>query len=71
MGISTSGAAFLDFVGAVFPVVALDEAAVAHLVFVDDLPLVVGIGVLQHSAVGSCVLVGATILGAPGTPQLP
>ena len=69
MGISTFGAAFLDFVGAVFPVVALDEAAVAHLMFVDDLPLVIGIGVLQHSAVGSGMVVGATIFRAPSTPQ--
>ena len=53
MRISTFGAAFLDFVGAGFPVVALDKATVAHLVFVDDLPLVVGVGVFQHRAVGS------------------
>ena len=53
MGIAEFGAAFLDFVGAEFPVVALDKAAVAHLVFVDDLPLVTGVGVLQHRAVGS------------------
>ena len=45
MGISTLGAAFLDFVGAVFPVVALDKTTVTHLVFVDDLPLVYGVGV--------------------------
>ena len=71
MRIAAFGAAFLDFIGAVFPVVALDEAAVAHLVFVDDLPLVIGIGVLQYSAIGSCVLADVTILGTPGTPQLP
>ena len=53
MGISTFGAAFLDFVGAGFPVMALDQVAVAHLVFVDDLPLVIGVSVLQHRAVGS------------------
>ena len=53
MGISTFGAAFLDFIGAVFSVVALDEATVAHLMFVDDLPLVIGIGDSQHSTVGS------------------
>ena len=70
MRISTFGAAFLDFVGVVFPVVALDEATVAHLMFVDDLPLVVGVGVLQHSAVGSGMVVGATIFRAPGTPEL-
>ena len=70
MGTSTFGAAFLDFVGAVFPVVALDEATVAHLMFVDDLSLVIGVGVLQHSAVGSGMVVGATIFRAPGTPEL-
>ena len=70
MGISTFGAAFLDFIGAVFPVMALDKAAVAHLVFVDDLPLVIGVGVLQHSAVGSGVLVDATVFGAPCAPRL-
>ena len=70
MGISTFGAAFLDFVGAVFPVMALKKATVAHLVFVDDLPLVIGVGVLQHSAVGSGVLVDATVFGAPCAPRL-
>ena len=69
MGTSTFGAAFLDFVGAVFPVVALDKTTVTHLVFVDDLPLVIGVGVLQHSAVGSGMVVGATIFRAPSTPQ--
>ena len=39
--------------GAEFPVVALDKATVEHPVFVDDLPLVIGVGVLQHRAVGS------------------
>ena len=53
MRIAAFGAAFLDFVGAELPVVALDKATVAHLVFVDDLPLVIGVGVLQHRAVGS------------------
>ena len=53
MRIAVLGAAFLGVVGAVFPVVALNKATVAHLVFVDDLPLVIGIGVLQHSTVGS------------------
>ena len=53
MGVAAYSAAFLNFIGAVLPVMALDEATVAHLVFVDDLPLVIGIGVLQHSAVGS------------------
>ena len=51
MRIAAFRAAFLDFIGAVFPVMALDKATVAHLVFVDDLPLVIGIGVLQHSTV--------------------
>ena len=52
MRISTFSATFLDFVGAVFPVMALDKATIAHPIFVDDLPLVMGVGVLQHSAVG-------------------
>ena len=52
MRVAAFGAAFLDFIGAVFPVMALDEATVAHLVFVDDLPLVTGVGVLQHRTVG-------------------
>ena len=52
MRIATFGAAFLRFVGARFPVMALDKATVAHPMFVDDLPLVMGVGVLQHSAVG-------------------
>ena len=52
MRVAALGAALLDFVGAKFPVMALDKATVAHLVFVDDLPLVIGVGVLQHSAVG-------------------
>ena len=69
MRIAAFGAAFLNFVGAVFPVMSLGEAAVAHPVFVDDLPLVIGVGVLQHSAVGSGMVVGATIFRAPSTPQ--
>ena len=52
MRVAAFGAAFLDFIGAVLPVMALDKATVAHPVFVDDLPLVMGVGVLQHSAVG-------------------
>ena len=52
MRVAAFGAAFLGFVGAMFPVMALDKATVAHPVFVDDLPLVIGVGVLQHSAVG-------------------
>ena len=53
VGVAAFSAAFLNFVGAVLPVMALDKATVAHLVFVDDLPLVTGVGVLQHRAVGS------------------
>ena len=53
MRVAAFGAAFLDFVGAVFPVMALDKATLAHLMLVDDLPLVIGVGVLQHRAVGS------------------
>ena len=53
MRIAAFGAAFLDFVGAVFQVMAFHKATVTHLVFVDDLPLVTGVGVLQHRAVGS------------------
>ena len=52
MRIAAFGAAFLDFVGAIFPVMALDEATIANLVVVDDPPLVIGIGVFQHGAVG-------------------
>ena len=53
MRVAAFGAAFLGFIGAMLPVMALDKAAVAHPVFVDDLPLVTGVGVLQHRAVGS------------------
>ena len=52
MRIATFGVAFLGLVGEMFPVMALDKATFAHPMFVDDLPLVVGVGVLQHSAVG-------------------
>ena len=45
MRVSKFGAAFLDFVAAVFPVMALDKATVANFVFVDDHPLVIGVGV--------------------------
>ena len=51
--IAALSAAFLGIIGAVFPVVALNKATVAHLVLVDDLPLVIGVGILQHQAVGS------------------
>ena len=43
--IATFGAAFLDFIGAISPVVALVKATITHFVFVDDLPLVIGGGV--------------------------
>ena len=46
MRIAALGAAFLGFMGAVFPVMALDKARIAYLVFVDDLPLVIGVGIL-------------------------
>ena len=52
MRIAAFGAAFLDFVGTVFPVMSLGKATITHLVFVDDRPLVNGIGVFQHRAVG-------------------
>ena len=45
MRVAACSAAFLHFVGAVLPVMALDKAAITHLVLVDDLPLVVGVGV--------------------------
>ena len=68
--IATFGATFLDFIGAISPVMALDKATIAHLVFVDDLPLVIGGGAqFQHRAVGGRVIVGVTIFGAPSTPQ--
>ena len=46
MGIAAFGAAFLDFVGTVFPIMSLGKATVTHLEFVDDLSLVNGIGIL-------------------------
>ena len=52
MRVAAFGAALLGIVGAMFPVVALDKATVAHFVFVNDLPLVIGVGVFQHRAVG-------------------
>ena len=69
MGIVAFSAAFLECIGAVFPVMALDKATVAHSMFIDDLPLVIGSGVLYHSAVGGRMVVNAAVLGAPGTPQ--
>ena len=47
MRIAAFGAAFLDFVRAVFPVMALYQAAVTHFVFVNDLQLVIGVGVFS------------------------
>ena len=52
MRVAAFGAAFLGFVGAMLPVVALEKATVAHFVFANDLPLVIGVGVFQHRAVG-------------------
>ena len=46
MGISTVWAVLLCFVWAPFPVVTLEKAAVTHLMFIDDRPLVLGIGIL-------------------------
>ena len=70
MGVAALSAAFLDFIGTVPPVMALDKATVAHLVLVDSLPLVTGVGVLQHRAVDGWMIVGATVFGAPCTPRL-
>ena len=53
MRVAAFGAAFLGFVGAMFPVMALVKVTVAHCVLVNDLLLVIGVGVLQHRAVGS------------------
>ena len=52
MRVAAFSAAFLNFIWAVLPVMALDKAAVTHLVLVNDLPLVIGVGVFQHRAVG-------------------
>ena len=46
MGVSTVWAVFLCFVWAAFPVVTLKKAAITHLMFIDDRPLVLGIGIL-------------------------
>ena len=35
----------MDLVGVVFPVMSLGKVTITHLVFVDDLQLVIGIGV--------------------------
>ena len=50
--IPTFGAAVLYSVEAHCPVMALVKATAAQLVFVDDLPLVLGVGVFQPNAVG-------------------
>ena len=52
MRIAALGAAFLNFVGAISPVMALDEATITNLLVVDDSPLVIGIGDRQLRAVG-------------------
>ena len=70
MGVSTVWAVFLCFVWAAFPVVTLGKAAVTHFMFINDLPLVLGIGVLQHGTVGSRMIVGTAIFGAPRTPKI-
>ena len=49
---TTFVAAVLDSVEAIFPVMTLVKATIAHLVFVDDLPLVLGVGVFQPETVG-------------------
>ena len=46
MGVSTVWAVFLCFVRAAFPEVTLEKAAVTHFMFIDDLQLVLGIGIL-------------------------
>ena len=70
MGVAAFGAAFLNFIWAVLPVMALDKAAITHLVLVDDLPLVIGGGgQSQPNAVGGSVVVGVTMFGAPSTPR--
>ena len=68
--VATFGAAFLAFIGAISPVMALDKASVTYFVFVNDLPLVIGGGVQsQHRAVGGSVIVGEIMFEAPSTPQ--
>lgn len=51
MRASTVWATFLGFGSAASPVVTLGEAAVTNFMFIDDLPLVIGIGGLQHGTV--------------------
>ena len=69
MGVSSFGAAVLYSVEALFPVMTFVKTTTAHLVFVDDFPLVLGAGVFQPKAVGGRVFVVATVFGAPSTPQ--
>ena len=52
MGVSAVWTIFLRFIWTAFPMMTLVKAAVTHFMFVDDLPLVLGIGHLQHGAVG-------------------
>ena len=49
--IATFGAAFLDSIGAISPVMALDKATITHFVFVDDFPLIHVGGTFQHGTV--------------------
>ena len=48
----------------------LGKAAVTHLMFIDDLPLVLGIGIFQHGTVGGRMIVGTAIFGAPCAPTI-
>ena len=52
-----------------FPVMALGKAAVTYFVFVDDLPLVMGTGILEHDTIDCGMIVGSSIFGAPCTPR--
>ena len=52
MGVSAVWTIFLRFIWTAFPMMTLVKAAVTHFMFVDDLPLVLGIGILQHGTVG-------------------
>ena len=69
MRIAAFGAAFLAFARAIFPEMSLGKATIALCVFIDDRPLVIGIGVFQHEAVGSWMIVGEAMFGAPSTPR--
>ena len=51
MRASTVWATFLGFGAAASPVVTLGETAVTHFMFIDDHPLVTGIGSLQSGTV--------------------